>query len=372
MNVSVTLDAVTDWAALGMRWRELETRAACSFFQGWSWIGCLAEERFDRPVLLDARQDGRTVALALFNHRPGRLRDTLWLHESGDAQWDDVFIEYNGVLMAAGADAALCAACLTAARHVAVPAARRGLFGRRMVLSGVDAVHLAASQATGPVVRMLTRVGPVLDLAALRRQDRRHLDVLSANTRAQLRRSLRAYAGLGPLCVTRVDDAGRAHQYLDALAALHQAGWQSRGRPGAFANPRFARFHHTLIDRALPRGEIDLLRITAGAAVIGYLYNFHYRGRVLAYQSGFNYATADHHQKPGLTCHHLAIERSLDESDEVYDFLAGGDRYKRSLSDSETTHHWLTLGPRLDPERLKQRMREAGTEGAPRPGAVPR
>jgi CelD/BcsL family acetyltransferase involved in cellulose biosynthesis len=342
--LSVRLDRVRDWDTLGARWRDLEGRTACSFFQSWTWIGCLARERFDRAVLLEATQDGRTVALALFSHRPGLLRDTLWLHEIGDPRQDSLFIEYNGIVTERDAAPELCKRCLTAALAWHSDDTRRGWLGRRLVLSGIDDIQLRACKAVGTIVRALNRSVPVLDLAALRRDGRRHLDVLSANTRAQLRRSLRRYERQGPLHVERAGSAADAHTYLDALAGWHQHTWQRRGRPGAFANPDFTRFHHALIDRALPRGEVELLRVSAGPVVIGYLYNFQHRGRVLAYQSGFDYASADPHQKPGLTCHHLAIERSLAESRDLYDFLAGGDRYKRSLANGETTLHWVTIG----------------------------
>lgn len=344
MSLDISLAPVRDWDTPGARWRELEARADGSFFQSWSWIGCLAAERFDRPLLLEAAQDGRTMALALFNHRPGLLRDSLALHETGASIWDSLFIEYNGVQIDSKAPAGLCTRCLTAALRWNTAGTRRGLLGRRLVLSGIDHAQLAAAEAAGRIVRRQSRVVPMVDLAALRQAGQGYLDGLSANTRAQLRRSLRAYQRHGEVRVTPATDKATAHGYLDALALLHQRAWQGRGRPGAFANPTFGRFHHALIDRALPRGEVELLQITAGTGVIGYLYNFHYRGRVLAYQSGFDYAAADRQQKPGLTCHHLAIERSLAEMRDAYDFLAGGDRYKRSLANGETILHWVTVG----------------------------
>jgi CelD/BcsL family acetyltransferase involved in cellulose biosynthesis len=354
----VTLTPVADWAALGERWRDLESRADASFFQTWTWIGCHAAERYDDPVLLDARRAGRTVALGLFNRRRGWLTDTLWLHEIGSPQLDSLFIEHNGLLTHAAATAeaneALHAACLAAARQVALAGRPRA---RRLILSGVDATHLRAATANGTVSGLTTRQAPALDLATLRRNGLGHEDVLSANTRAQLRRSLRGYAAIGALAVRRAADAPEAHRFLDELAKLHQATWQRRGRAGAFADPHFASFHHALIDRALPRGEIELWRISAGPAVIGYLYNFQHRGRILAYQSGFDYALADRRAKPGLTCHHLVIEKSLTAERICYDFLAGDDRYKRSLSDTATTLHWLTLGPLLDPARMAARAR---------------
>ncbi len=350
--LAVTLRRPTDWAALGEQWRELEARADGSFFQTWSWVGCLGPERYDDPMLLEAWRDGRTVALGLFNRHRGWPFDTLWLHETGDPSWDTVFIEHNGLLTeagAAGADLSLLTTCLAEARLAALPGSR---IGRRLILSGVDAAHLRAAAATGAVSRLTTRVAPALDLAALRRDGLGHEGVLSANTRAQLRRSLRAYAALGALGIRRAADTAEAHRFLDALAGLHQATWQRRGRAGAFADPHFARFHHALIDRASPSGEVELWRVNAGAVAIGYLYNFQHRGRVLAYQSGFDYVVADRRAKPGLTCHHLAIEQGLAEGRQCYDFLAGDDRYKRSLSNSAATLHWLTIGPRMDPNRL--------------------
>ena len=105
MTPAVTLTPVTDWVALGERWRQFESRADASFFQGWSWIGCLAPERYDDPMLLEAQRDGRTVALGLFNRRRGWPFDTLWLHETGLPQLDTVFIEHNGLLIDAACGA---------------------------------------------------------------------------------------------------------------------------------------------------------------------------------------------------------------------------------------------------------------------------
>ncbi len=142
----------------------------------------------------------------------------------------------------------------------------------------------------------------------------------------------------------RAATAAEAHDWLDELATLHQATWKARGHPGAFANPFFGRFHHVLIDRGMPRGEIDLLRVTAGSRVVGLLYNFRYRGQALAYQGGFDYAGAGRHQKPGLTCHHQAIRLATIDGLNRYDMLAGEDRYKRSLAGDATALHWLEVG----------------------------
>jgi len=321
--VQISSSPVTDFAALGRLWRQLEPEVpGHGFFQSWSWVGCLAEERYPDPVLLRAEQDGRLLGLALFNRRGGQL----CLGESGDPGLDAPFIEHNAPL----APPAIGAALLRAAWGV------RG--ARRLVLSGVPAEAMEA--AGGTAWRAQRRDAPFADLVALRARGEGALGLCSANARQQIRRSDRFYAARGELTLTCLADplAGFA-----AMLPLHARSWAARGKPGAFATPWMRRFHNDLITAAHPRGEVEMLHITAGGADVGYLYNFRHGGRVHAYQSGFDLAGAGRHGKPGLTSHRLAIERALAEGDSVYDFLAGADRYKLSLSQGSQPLWWVEL-----------------------------
>ncbi len=332
------------WARLGTRWRDLEADSDASFFQSWSWVGCRAAERFPDPVLIEAREGGQTLALALFNRRRSLLGATLHLNETGDAVHDSPFVEHNFPLHRRG-HAAAAAACLAAALH--------GL-GRRVVLGGTDAAGAAlARRLPGCAVTRQVRPAPYVDLAALRAAGTPHEAGLSANTRQQLRRSARRY---GPLAATRAADAAEGLRFLDALAALHQASWTARGQPGAFAAPFFAAFHRALVADALPRGEVELWHVAAEAGTVGYLYNFRRNGRVAAYQSGFAYPPGDNVRKPGLTSHAAVIARALAEGCDEYDFLGGGDRYKTSLANASRDLHWLELGPCWRPAALRARL----------------
>jgi CelD/BcsL family acetyltransferase involved in cellulose biosynthesis len=334
--------------AVGERWRALEQRSECSFFQSWAWTGCLAADRFRDPVLIEAWRREECVAMALFNRRRARWprMDRLWLGESGLPALDSVFIEHNGPLIARGEGDAL-RDCLQAVIQA----------GGRVVFSGVGSDQLRVLDSLrSAVVARQTRVGPYIDLAAIRVAGGAYLDSLSANSRYQLRRSARRYGASGPLRVDRAGSPEEAHLFLDRLAVLHQATWIRRGRPGAFASPDFARFHHTLIDRTAETGAADLLRVTAGARVVGYLYNFRFRGVISAYQSGFAYDDGDAHAKPGLTCHHLAAEAYLAEGADRYDFLAGDDRYKASLSNAAESLHWIELAPAWSAPDVRNRL----------------
>ncbi len=324
---------------LGTTWRGIESAAGASPFQRWSWVGCRAAERYSQPLLVQAHRGGELVGLALFN----RCRGRLWLHESGDPALDSIYVEHNGPLALPGPHrTAVLAGLLRCA--LGDPLGRLG----GIMLSGVDGDVLQAARNAGAATSNRTRAAPIVDLGAIP-AGTDYPAVLSRNTRQQLRRSGRAY---GDVRLDRAATPAQALEYLDALAVLHTATWQARGKPGAFARPEFLAFHRGLAAHGTPAGEVDLLRITAGAQVVGYLYNLRACGRVCSYQGGFDYAGAPPHGKPGLLCHHLAIEAARARGDTAYDFLAGDGRYKDSLSNAQGTLHWLRLLPRWHPLAL--------------------
>ncbi len=343
----VHISGVADFEALGRRWRDLERRADCSFFQTWTWYGCLAEERFSDPVLVEATESGRTVALALFNrvrHRFGP--SVLYLGESGKAELDCPYIEQNGVLTEAGRNEELTLACLRAVAP-----------RYRLILSGIGEPALAAVRRAAELVCIeRTQLSPY---ATLRSSGSDYLLRRSANTRQQLRRSARLYEQAGAIVTERAETVAAALRMLDEMARLHQAAWTARGQPGSFAAPFFRRFHAALIAEALPLGEISLLRVSRGAAAIGLLYNFSYRSRMCAYQSGFDYGHPKAAAKPGLTSHHAAIRHAVDQGYDIYDFLAGADRYKLSLSDDAYPLYRVEAGPFRSLALLRRRVGEA-------------
>ncbi len=326
--VEVRVRGVADIGALEGPWRDLEQRSACSFFQSWTWVGCLAAERFPNPVLVEATDAGRTVALGLFNLVGRRL----FLGESGSDDLDCPYVEQNGILTEAGREEELTELCL-----------RASIRSRHAVLSGVgEPVVAAARRAAGLVAIRRGQESPYVDLAAIRESGGSYLAERSANTRQQVRRSDRLYA---PVVRERAATEGAAHSMLDEMAVLHRAAWLERGKPGSFAAPFFGRFHHTLIERGFSPGQIAIEKFSSGGITIGILYNFVWRGQMLAYQSGFVFRRDDSHAKPGLTCHRAAIEDALLQGLDRYDFLAGEDRYKLSLADRFHRQFWMEAGP---------------------------
>lgn len=343
---------------VGEAWTALERRAHGSFFQSWGWIGCWLDRLPGdiEPELIEVRWRGAVVALGILVRRTmarrGILRSrTLFLHATGDADLDSICVEHNGLLC----DQQVLAA---AEQRVVDWLVERDARWDELHLPGVPARWGALAAARGlPVWLRAVQPSYELDLKAVRAHPEGLPGRLSRNTRYQLRRAERRLGEAGPLCLDQARSAGEAHAFFDGLKALHVASWQRRGRPHAFSRPFFEGFHRALIDRRFDCGEIQLLRASAGGAPFGYLYNFRYGGRIYAYQSGF-VQDDDPHAKPGLVTHALAAARAAAEGADVYDFLAGDNQLKRSLSDRTGEMLWLNLQRDRLPLRLERSLRD--------------
>ena len=339
-------------------WTELEARCDASFFQSWGWIGCwLRTLPHDRRIVAAIVREGHAVVgLALF----GKSRSTrhgvvssrgYHLNEAGDAHHDCLTIEYNGLLAEPARLSDLIESCLGALVEDAKD-------WDELFIGGVDARQSAAFTAATRKLHLAQRVvyeKPCyfVDLDAARAKGD-YLSLVSANTRHQIRRATKLYEEHGKVMLENARSAEEAFAFLDGLEELHQAYWRKRGHPGSFANPYFANFHRQLIRDRFATGQIQLARIASASRVIGYLYNFVYRGRVYTYQSGFQY-DADNKRKPGLVSHHLAIEHHLRAGAHFYDFLAGEGQHKQSLATNVHSLAWLVA----QRKRLKFRIENA-------------
>ena len=346
-------------AQLERQWRALAAEAGASYFQDWGWVGCMAAERYADPVLIEVKRDQTLVGLALFNRRKWPGGASLHLQESTDPSLASIFVEHNGPLLSI-IDPVLRQAVLASMLSCAIngPIGETALRARRLVLSGVPPECADAALMTGGLVaEKSARIAPYANLSC-DGQERPFIQRLSRNTRHQLRRSNRIYAAQGPLTVRRAGTAVEGLEFLNDMVALHDRTWAARGKTGAFSTASVRRFYQALLADGIPAGEVDLIRVAAGETAIGYLMNFTHAGTVSAYQSGFDYASAGSHQKPGLTSHFLAIEHYQALGFHTYDFLAGADRYKLSLANAHRRLHWLSVMPAWHPASIGTRLRQ--------------
>jgi len=281
----------------------------------------------------------------------GRAR---WLlSETGDARFDRLFIEYNGILAERVLAAPIKAACLDALAHSLSAS-------DELVLSGIDP-DLAAT-ATG-VARRSGLLADVREADVARWVDFTRIGAKSGDYRASLGRStrqavnraMRLYAERGAVEFCVMETTSEALAAFDVLAGFHQSRWGSKG---SFVNPGFRPFHEDLIARGIPSGAIRISRTLVAGQTVGVLYNFVHEGHVLNYQSGFLYEP-DGRLKPGLVSHVLSIEDSVSRGECGYDFLAGFARHKSQLANAEHAMTWIVLGADTLERRIEERLRRA-------------
>ena len=327
------IEPVSSVAALEERWRALGVSGAGSFFTSWDWISCwlttLPESL--HPALVTAMR-GDQLAASAIAFRNARTRfglriPQLHFNTVGAPEFDCITVEYNDFAGEAG----------LLPNFVHWFAAQNGQ-DVELVLPGIA----GAVSAAGTSLIHSQHMKPGFanrKLAAIGREGLG--SVLSRNTRQQLAKSLRDFEALGKLAITEAANTEEAVAYFDALKELHISSFSRRRKTHAFRYPYFETFHRALIARGMPNGSIQLLRISAGERLLGYLYNFRYRNRVYAYQSGFS--DEDWSLRPGYVCHAMAMELNARQGVLEYDFLAGENQLKSSLSETEYELGWHTF-----------------------------
>jgi CelD/BcsL family acetyltransferase involved in cellulose biosynthesis len=316
-------------------WRDLERAARPAYFLTWGWIeNWLAMlPREDAPALAVIHRGGE-IAGACFLGRRTVLRHhvlpsrALFVNATGVEHQDELCIEHNGLLGPGCSLGELIELLPDDWDELFLPAVDLDAFRELRVPDG----YRARIARTCPA--------PFVDLARVRAAGD-YLAVVSANTRAQIRRARRRLGACELEVAAALPDALALY---DELIALHTACWRARGQPGAFADPWFERFHRRLIEQRFAHGEIMLARLRAGndGATVGCLYNLISGGRVLFYQSGLA-SFAEPTVKPGLVCHAAAIARCAEDGHAVYDLLGGAGRYKAQLATGTTELAWLCV-----------------------------
>ena len=254
-------------------------------------------------------------------------------------------VEFNGMLAAPGDRAAVNAACIDALFGQGGPEQSGAEQGGRfdaLYLSGVPAHCLTWLQDRGLAARLkIRRAAPLVDLDRVRATGAAYEAGLSRNSRQQIRRARRLYAESGPLRLTRAADPDEALTYFDRLKALHQATWVGRGRPGAFAEPFFERFHRRLIRAAFataastcctsPRAGESRLPLQPGPGRTGL-----FLPERLRLRRRFPAEAGPGQPRPG--------GRALPAGDfSAYHFMAGADRYKLSLANDSLDLDWIVI-----------------------------
>ncbi len=331
LQIQVIQDAAT-LKALAPEWDELLAAAGCPslcltpewLLTWWEVFGGGGRELF----VLAVREGGRLVGLALLHWAPHRYHGVLPFRRlaflgTGEAEAEEVCSEYLDMVAAPGREAAVAEAVWTALRDAAWD---------EMVLADVPegSAMLAALRRWGAaagVAEGVTRARATY--VPLRGGWDGVLAGLGRSTRYRIRRALQEFERHGKLI--EVTGGGDREAWLDRLAGLHQARWEARGQPGAFATERFRAFHRRFAEAAMPRGWVRLLFLEWDSEVVAGHYLFEYGDRVWFYQAGIRpFAIAG--TGPGMLLHALAIRDAAARELAEYDFLKGTAAHKRQWS----------------------------------------
>jgi len=334
-----TLSPKSDMEDIEQVWCALAPYESESYFLSWGWVQTwLRMLPLGTNLKLAVHFDyaGPKMAFFVGNARIRRhhilTSNAFYLNETGDPEYDQLFIEHNCVVARSDAKVDILEVLS------ALPPNWEELY-----LSGLRAESpLLLLPAPYTLRRLRQSPSPFVELDRVRKVGD-YVTLLSSSTRSQIRRSYRLYAEeFGEVELDVAESESQAERFFAELVELHQRRWEQKGAAGAFANRFFHDFHRSLIHNRFETGEIQLLRVRAGRTTIGCLYNFVLGGVVYFYQSGFNYA-GDNRLKPGFVTHTEAVRFNAAHGKQIYDFMGGSARYKNSLATSSRELVWAVI-----------------------------
>ena len=355
------IDARADRERVRVLWTQLTAEGAPSYFLSWSWI----ENWLDMlpphvHVEMACFREGGQPALGCLLTRSRFARQGIFrgrklaVHETGDWNYDCLYMEYNGFVGRTESAKDI----MTMLRSLPSPWDEIDFSG--MDMDGFPGQKLLDEAAAGPfeVIVMQERDAHFINLEAVRAK-KDYLALLSSNTRSQIRRSERMYAEAhGPVKVEVARDLTGARDIYEEMLVLHQRSWELREEESMFVQPWIQQFHARLISERFDSGEIQMVRIKAGDYTIGCLYNYVYQGRVYFYQGGLVHEY-DNKLKPGMVSHAAAIQHCAGLGLAEYDFLAGAEQYKERMGTDRRRLVWARVQRpllRFKVEKLARRV----------------
>ncbi|MBV9126040.1 MAG: GNAT family N-acetyltransferase [Planctomycetes bacterium] len=277
---------------------------------------------------------GRLVGLAPLLgrpwwHRPGIPFRRLEMLGTGELPRDASYPEYLSVLAERGAEEEVAAALVEALTGQELGA------WDELILAAMDQDHpmlagLAGACRTAGLIYQVEPAGsaPFIPLPATWEA---YLEELSSSGRAFVRKSLRRFeewAGDRARCHA-VTDPANLEEGKRILIALHQERWGHEA--GKFASARFTAFHEAVLASFLREGAAELLWLSVQGEPVAAAYNLVWNGKVYFYQGGRKLDVPSG-QRPGIVLHAHAIRRAIEAGRREYDFLGGGDHYKKQMA----------------------------------------
>jgi CelD/BcsL family acetyltransferase involved in cellulose biosynthesis len=165
---------------------------------------------------------------------------------------------------------------------------------------------------------------------------------LSHSARNNVLRRTRRLFKMHNCNLKRVETADELEPAMDQLVRLHQARWQSRGEPGAFALPHIEEFLKEAMRDSLTRGRLGLRTLTVDGKVGAARLDFIDNHIAHAFQAGYDPTRAN--EGLGSVMSGLCVRACIEDSRiHEYDLMGGNSGYKDSWARNRRESVRLTL-----------------------------
>jgi len=312
---------------LRQQWTKIQSTRNVPFFLTWSWIRIWIEIYNPKYLVVSAEYQNQVVAIGLltyskdFRHK-FVFSNQLRLHQIGDPLMDQIWMEYNDFLCFEKHQVKAVNACLKALEHemfewdeivLSMMSLKRGQEITQYYEHAFIDIHRNCYAA---------------NLKNIKASGKNYLQSLRANTRYQIRRSMRHYSEkYGELDMEIARNRDKALDFFREAGPLHIERWDDSG----YRNEMFIKFHENLI-READDHQIDLIRLRAGNTTIAIMYFHIVDKNVYFYLHGLKYDD-DAKLKPGLVAHSFATQYYLDAGMDKYDYMGGYSQYKLQLAE---------------------------------------
>jgi hypothetical protein len=321
----VAITDQVDIPQLKKDWLSIEQYQELPFFLTWEWIECWLMSYKPRLILVKALTNDSLVAIGLFTlsteHRHKFIDSRqLRLNQIGDRLQDQIWMEYNDFIADPDHQIKAVNTCLKAMFSLTN--------WDEIILSMMSQPRAEEILKSIPgAYRTLINPSFRVNLDSLKQQKTPYLRSLSANTRHQIKRSVRLYEKqYGKISMQHASDMDQAIDLFHEAGIFHIHRWDDSG----YNNPLFMRFHENLIRSTFDKGLVKLIKIKAGGTSIAILYFHIVNKNVYFYLHGLHYDD-NSKLKPGLVAHSLTTQYFLDQNMCIYDYMGGYSQYKVQL-----------------------------------------
>lgn len=136
-------------------------------------------------------------------------------------------------------------------------------------------------------------------------------------------------------------DGDNCEALLERLFTLHAGRWHERGESGMFSSGALRKFHAEVVRRFSDAGLLRLYGLLLDGECIAVQYNFAAKGRVYAYQAGFDPAWS--RSSPGSVVLAHSIEEAIREGAREFDFLRHAQDFKYAWGARDTFVYHLVI-----------------------------